>query len=172
MLAPTSSLLGLDMDSNLLIRNFPGGMGGWRIYFRWKPRQPLGLRLKLCQSERCTGWLTVAWRTNIIWLLVFINYLTNGKGIRSLATFCAIWRPIHFRWRSYFLCERSRYWAFAAFWENFWKGSKGTKKGQKFDFTHQTCRLIALDDISVVRPKNFLPTARKMRGGTMCPPQV
>ena len=26
-----------DMDSNLLIRNFPGGMGGWRIYFRRKP---------------------------------------------------------------------------------------------------------------------------------------
>ena len=116
-----------DMDSNLLIRNFPGGMGGWRIYFRWKPRQPLGLRLKLCQSERCTGWLTVAWRTNIIWLLVFINYLTNGKGIRSLATSCAIWRPIHFRWHSYFLCERSRYCVLAAFGRIFERALRGQK---------------------------------------------
>ena len=47
---------------------------------------------------------------------------------------------------------------------------RALKKGQKFEFTHQTCRLFALDDISVVRPKKFLPTAWKMRGGTMCPP--
>ena len=51
--------------------------------------------------------------------------------------------------------------------------SEGTNKGQKFDVTHQTCRLITLDDISVIRPKNFLPTAQNMRGGgTMCPTPV
>ena len=44
-------------------------------------------------------------------------------------------------------------------------GSQGLYEGQKFDVTHQACRLIALDDISVIRPKNFCPVAWKMRGG-------
>ena len=47
-------------------------------------------------------------------------------------------------------------------------GSQGLYEGQKFDVTHQACRLIALDDISVIRPKNFRPVARKMRGGAYC----
>ena len=49
-------------------------------------------------------------------------------------------------------------------------GSQGLYEGQKFDVTHQACRLTALDGISVFRAKNFRPVARKMRGGTMCPP--
>ena len=49
-------------------------------------------------------------------------------------------------------------------------GSQGLYEGQKFDVTHQACRLIALDDISVIRPKNFRPVAHKMRRGTLCPP--
>ena len=50
-------------------------------------------------------------------------------------------------------------------------GSQGLYEGQKFDVTHQACRLIALDDISVIRPKNFHPVARKMRGGHNVPPR-
>ena len=50
-------------------------------------------------------------------------------------------------------------------------GSQGLYEGQKFDVTHQACRLTALDGISVFRAKNFRPVARKMRGGTMCPPR-
>ena len=52
----------------------------------------------------------------------------------------------------------------------FWKGSQGLYEGQKFDVTHQACRLIALDDISVIRPKKNHPVALKIRGEHNVPP--
>ena len=47
-------------------------------------------------------------------------------------------------------------------------GSQGLYEGQKFDVTHQACRLIALDDISVIRPKNFRSVGPNRRSNTPC----
>ena len=49
-------------------------------------------------------------------------------------------------------------------------GSQGLYEGQKFDVTHQACRLIALDDIFVIRPEIFRPVAWKMREKAQCAP--